>query len=651
MAGLLFAEVRIKDLDGTNVEITFTYKDDKASEMGVIGSLDNWTVPGEAMEKNADGLWEKTIKALATDEIQYKFYSKGSWIFDEKSPDKKDDGYGAFNGLIVVADILSGVTPAVPGAAPVTVAGVAVVNTYPSKLSFGMTAVVGSKTTFATQGMVDKTVKGLETDTTGLYGRMTWNFNGTLMPGMTVFFNGTAFDKYVPLWQQDSTGLVSPTLDQSVAALVSGLLANPINYLGGANPSLTSLKTGIETPLLKIETGTGQAAPTKHNPVLWDTLTSTNANDGYLRFDLGSDLRKWGPLTLDANLTPNRIQGNLAAFGWITANVESSTVDFTYAAKSATSTDVAAFFDKVYAQDFAAGVKSSLFGIDLWAQGLVNVFSESPFDPLTQSAGEVKLGWNGPKDILDVSAAYRYTGTMATMIFGNNNDGTGTQGTQRVAVTLFSKPLDNLKLGVDGNGVLTTAKLAQNAVEFYAKPYLELQLAPYLGKTATLNAYAKMNYNLTDGATYVEKGSAGPFILGEGGAKFWFADPIPGVFTGVDTFLGVNNWDKTKVFTSLVTSWKLPGNGEIDVGTGLRTVRDTAAASVSTANNAVGFALGGSLKLPFPELKSPLLYGAFTWNMDPFGEGYYSLSDYITSGGAAQSDGKSQLRAFLKWEF
>jgi len=37
---LSFAEVQVKDLDGTNVEITFTF-DDKSSEMGVIGSFDN----------------------------------------------------------------------------------------------------------------------------------------------------------------------------------------------------------------------------------------------------------------------------------------------------------------------------------------------------------------------------------------------------------------------------------------------------------------------------------------------------------------------------------------------------------------------------------------------------------------------------------
>jgi hypothetical protein len=123
VAAWSFAEVKVKALDANNVQITFTYKDDVDSEMGVIGSFDNWTVPGEPMARNAAGLWEKTIQVLTTDEVQYKFYSKGTWITDADAPDQKDDGFGGHNGLIVVTDILSGAvaTPVktVPGQAAV----------------------------------------------------------------------------------------------------------------------------------------------------------------------------------------------------------------------------------------------------------------------------------------------------------------------------------------------------------------------------------------------------------------------------------------------------------------------------------------------------------------------------------------------------
>ncbi|HTH14374.1 MAG TPA: glycogen-binding domain-containing protein, partial [Spirochaetia bacterium] len=104
MGSAAFAEIALKDAGNGQVTITFTYQDDKASEMDVIGSFDNWTAPGEAMTKNPAGLWEKAITAASTDEITYKFYSKGTWITDEKAPDLKDDGYGGHNGLIVVAD-------------------------------------------------------------------------------------------------------------------------------------------------------------------------------------------------------------------------------------------------------------------------------------------------------------------------------------------------------------------------------------------------------------------------------------------------------------------------------------------------------------------------------------------------------------------
>ena len=83
-----FAEIKLKDLGNGKVAITFLFKH-PASEMNVIGTFDNWTVPGEPMTKNADGVWEYTLEALKTDEIQYKFYSKGTWIFDADAPDKR----------------------------------------------------------------------------------------------------------------------------------------------------------------------------------------------------------------------------------------------------------------------------------------------------------------------------------------------------------------------------------------------------------------------------------------------------------------------------------------------------------------------------------------------------------------------------------
>ena len=106
-----FADVYIKDLDGTNVEVVFTFKDDAATEMAVIGDFVNWVEPGVPMAKNADGKWEVAVKSTMDGVLKYKFWYKGTYIYDFKSPDKIDDGFGAYNGLVEVSNpssILSG---------------------------------------------------------------------------------------------------------------------------------------------------------------------------------------------------------------------------------------------------------------------------------------------------------------------------------------------------------------------------------------------------------------------------------------------------------------------------------------------------------------------------------------------------------------
>ena len=57
------------------------------------------------MAKNADGKWEVTLKSTMDGVIKYKFWYKGTYIYDFKSPDKIDDGFGGNNGLIEVSKV------------------------------------------------------------------------------------------------------------------------------------------------------------------------------------------------------------------------------------------------------------------------------------------------------------------------------------------------------------------------------------------------------------------------------------------------------------------------------------------------------------------------------------------------------------------
>ncbi len=650
------AEIQVKDLDGTNVEITFTYKDAKASEMGAIGSFNSWTVPGTAMTKNVDGVWEVKIKALATDEIQYKFYSGGTWIVDTMSPDKKDDGYGGTNGLIIVADILSGVTPAVPNAAPAATAADGdasepVAKVYPSKLNFGMYTIIGSKTTFSTQGVVDKTDKGLETDSTGLFGKSFWKIGGTLLPNVTAWFEMKAFEGYKPVWAQDARGVVSPKLNDGAAGLGVGLATNPVNYINGGNSVINSLKTGLDTPYIVWETGYGYAKPQKRTAVLWETLGERDANNGYMRFDLGPKLKKAGDYTIEATIAPNMIFGTYSMFSWLGVSAGPVKADFQYDFKSAEGAKLEKIFNKIYHQDYILGIKTKIASVDVSAQGMLNQFSEADFEARKNTAGEVKASWTLPKDVFGVTAGYRYTGDGSELLYGTNADALGDKGKQRVLMNFFGKPVESVKIGVDTSVTLTSNYISENAYELYAKPYTELNLAETLGKKSSLNVYIKTKYNLRDNTEYA--GSESRFLFNEAGAKLSITDPVKGKLNTLDVYYGLNNSDDNKMFNTLIAVFGLPKDATVELGLGIRTVHDSASGKIKDNNNLMGFSLGSSWKIPSSRLKTPLLYGAFVYNMDPYDDGSNSLKfvDYVTDGGVNKNDGKAQLRLLLKWDF
>ena len=99
--------MQICNVYGTNVEVVFTFKDDAATEMAVIGDFCGWVEPGIPMAKNADGKWEVAVKSTMDGVLKYKFWYKGTYIYDFKSPDKIDDGFGGNNGLIEVSKVLA----------------------------------------------------------------------------------------------------------------------------------------------------------------------------------------------------------------------------------------------------------------------------------------------------------------------------------------------------------------------------------------------------------------------------------------------------------------------------------------------------------------------------------------------------------------
>ncbi len=89
-----------------NGNYTFKYKDDNAKTVSVAGDFNNWDKAKDFMKK-VNGIW--TLKKdLSEGEHQYKFVIDGEkWIPDPNNKNKKDDGYGGFNSVIVIGKDMS----------------------------------------------------------------------------------------------------------------------------------------------------------------------------------------------------------------------------------------------------------------------------------------------------------------------------------------------------------------------------------------------------------------------------------------------------------------------------------------------------------------------------------------------------------------
>jgi hypothetical protein len=637
----LAAEVVIQPLEGGLVEIIFTYDEPDTDAMGVIGSFDGWVVPGEPMERNEDGLWEYRLTANATDEITYKFYHEGDWITDPDAPEFKDDGYGGENGLIIVADILSGV-----------VGGEGENQVFESRLNFGMSMQIGSKTTFITQGLVDPTVKGLEADSSGILAKSYWKINGSILPDVDIFFEIKAFDGYQNIWAQDATGFVNPTLSNGLTDLFTGILFYPVNFLGGSNPELNSIKTGIETPWVAFETGTGYAKPLTHNSAIWQTLNARDANDGYLRLDLGSELSRQSDVNIDATFAPNKMSGNYGLFTWLGMDFGDFAFDVQYDMKSAASDDLGALFDRLYHQDFILGLNLDLGDLEFKTNALLNLFSEADFEFLTHFAGEANVDMKFLDGNLGVFTGYRYTGLMAEMLYGDNGN-LGEKGSHTVYLNAWGYPIAPLKLGFDTHYSYVDDENPTSVQDQAGwKIYADYNLENLIGRALWINVYSTMGYSTQPGSQFVA--SRDEFLLKQIGLKVNIPDPAAGI-NNIDIMYGYDGTDDEdgKIFNTLIAALRLANNVTAEAGLGLRTPRAYLTSVEKEENNFISFFLGGSWVLPVQQLRTPLMYGAFVYNMDPYGGDSQNLdlNGFVPSSGASGSDGYAQFRLMFKWDF
>ncbi|HZK20624.1 MAG TPA: glycogen-binding domain-containing protein [Treponemataceae bacterium] len=623
-----FGAVAVKDVGNGEVDVVFTMKDDSVSELAVIGSFNDWTEPGDAMAKNADGEWEYTLRTFADDEIQYKFFHSGNYIFDFRAPDKIDDGFGGNNGFIAVADIL-----AAPPAATGGEAGSVPTKEYNSRVRLGMYTIMGPRVNFITQGIKDKTVKGLEVDRAEMYAKSYWKISGTLLPNVNTFFEMKIVDSAQPIWSQDPTGLVTDNKENWLGET----LFNPLKYYG-YDDSFCKLTFGIESPYVNWQTGIGYAQASKIDTGMWTTLDGKNANDGYMRFDLGPKLQNIGDAKITATLMPNKLNSEFGLLVATTVEYDAYTVALQYDLKSQESVDLTKMFAKApYHQDIILAGKGVFGSLTVEANALANFFADNNgIDMTDRMAGEAKVSYSA--DIFGGSLGYRMTGSAVSMLHGDNGNLEKNKATGYV--NPWVQPIDMLKIGADTSVTFEYADLDANK-SIFAKPYADASF-DLLGMSSNANVYSKLAYD-TDGSA---------FNCNEVGARLYMSGMSDTLKT-LEFMYGCDNNNDNRLFNTLITKLGLSNDINAEVGLGLRTMKKDAPEEEKKANNMLGFSLGGSWKIPSRALKTPLLYTAFVYNMDPYDDGTNGLkmSDYIIEDGVDNYDGKAQVRLMIKWDF
>ena len=81
--------------------VLFLYEDANASEVFLVGSMNDWNIVATPMIKTDGGMWEIVLQ-LKPGKYTYKFIADGSWHFDQNNSRFEDDGYGGSNSLIEI---------------------------------------------------------------------------------------------------------------------------------------------------------------------------------------------------------------------------------------------------------------------------------------------------------------------------------------------------------------------------------------------------------------------------------------------------------------------------------------------------------------------------------------------------------------------
>ena len=327
--------------------------------MAVIGDFCGWVEPGIPMAKNADGKWEVAVKSTMDGVLKYKFWYKGTYIYDFKSPDKIDDGFGGNNGLIEVSKVLAK-QKAAELAASGDAAGAAALMAQAGASDSGLKFLTWSMLGFQTKFTVGEEMAA---DSAGINLKSYWKATGNAVPNMPVYLEvalaeqdgfNNLYQKGVKEWKDGFKNLLVDTI------------FDPIYYLGGQNAGATYLGTvtaGFETDWFAYKTGYKYAKLPPHTNVSWVTVDQNfeagyNQVGGYSQFSTGNAVTEWFNDLIGAKLkfvvAPNksadRAGGQYGMYAYATAEFAGQYVDFQYNGKYGKTFDT--IFGHIYETDF-----------------------------------------------------------------------------------------------------------------------------------------------------------------------------------------------------------------------------------------------------------------------------------------------------------
>ena len=676
--------------------------------MSLIGDFCGWVEPGTPMAKNADGKWEVTLKSTMDGVIKYKFWYKGTYIYDFKAPDKIDDGFGGNNGLIEVSKALAKQKAkelAASGDAAGAAALMAQAGASDSGLKFATWSMLGFQTKFDT---LESKTDGVVTDDAGVDSaginlKSYWKASGNAVPNMPVYIEIAVAeqDGFNNLYQEgkfkkgEKRDPVRNWGDGFKNLLVDTIF-DPVYYFGGQASAATYLghfKAGFENDWFTYTTGYKYAKLPPHTNVSWTTIDQEweagySQIGGYSQFATGNAVSEWFNDVIGAkikaavgpNKAADRAGGQYGLYSWVSAEFAGQYVDFQYNGKYGKTFDT--IFGHIYETDLILGYKGTFGPFTAKANALFNMYGDGDLtvqdnkivkltnvpthgvgavDPaagfVDNFAANVQFVYSD--DYMDATLAGRIRGAQAGMMYveegaddhTNVSDQLGDPNTVKAWLN-YNYKFAYGNAGIEPYMVIVPNKEKESVfddvsqMEFGGKVF-----GGYDFDVVKFDAYA--NAKFVTGYTPKEGDVVeGLFTIGDIGLKV----STPLVMNGLSAIYGFDPDSDDAIYHTGIFELGLPAGITAQTGFGLRAAKKDAEGNVSTKyeGKAFGFFIGANMKLTKVPQK-PILYTQFVWNMDPykgFGDGQENLNldGYVLDKGGDNYAGNGAVRVALRWE-